>query len=157
MPIKLGRSGGNARDSSAQGGLLSCCGGTLGSLVQRNGTYYILSNNHVIQGVGVTLSANAPGEAALMIFVIRGIARNPIPVTIDGLRTRVRESSRFTAGNRGNEITRGACRVPPYLPAKFESSDHATDAAVHKPTLTKPLTDRPISLSLHHPAELELA
>jgi hypothetical protein len=92
-----------------------------------------------VQGVGVTSSANAPSEAALMIFVIRGIARNSIPVTIDGLRTRVRESSRVTAGNRGNEITRGACRVPPDLPAKYESSGHATDAAVHKPTLTKPL------------------
>lgn len=65
-----------------------------------------------VQGVGITSSADAPGEAALMIFVVRGVARNPIPVLIDGLRTRVRESSRFTAGQRGNEIISG-CRVPP--------------------------------------------
>lgn len=48
IPIKLGTSGGNANDSSTQGNLIYCCGGTLGSLVQRNGTYYILSNNHVL-------------------------------------------------------------------------------------------------------------
>jgi hypothetical protein len=64
-----------------------------------------------VQGVGITSSADAPGEAALMIFVIRGVPRSAIPVVIDGLRTRVRESSRFTAGNRGNETPSG-CRVP---------------------------------------------
>jgi hypothetical protein len=64
-----------------------------------------------VQGVGITSSADAPGQAALMIFVIRGVPRNPIPPVIDGVRTRVRESSRFTAGNRGNETVSG-CRVP---------------------------------------------
>jgi len=64
-----------------------------------------------VQGVGVTSSADAPGEAALMIFVVRGVSRNPIPVLIDGVRTRIRESSRFTAGHRGNETFAG-CRVP---------------------------------------------
>jgi hypothetical protein len=70
-----------------------------------------------IQGVGITSSADAPGEAALMIFVVRGVARNPIPAVIDGLRTRVRESSRFTAGARGAE-TRSGCQVPPAKPAR---------------------------------------
>ena len=65
-----------------------------------------------VQGVGITSSADAPGEAALMIFVVRGVPRNPVPATIDGLRTRVRESSRFTAGQRGNETIAG-CKVPP--------------------------------------------
>jgi len=64
-----------------------------------------------VQGVGITSSADAPGEAALMIFVVRGVPRNPIPVTIDGLRTRVRESSPFTAGQRGAETMSG-CKVP---------------------------------------------
>ena len=64
-----------------------------------------------VQGVGITSSADAPGEAALMIFVVRGVPRNPIPVMIDGLRTRIRESSRFTAGQRGSEATSG-CKVP---------------------------------------------
>ena len=69
-----------------------------------------------IQGVGITSSADAAGEAALMIFVVRGIPRNPIPALIDGLRTRVRESSRFAAGQRGTETISG-CKVPPEKPA----------------------------------------
>ena len=64
-----------------------------------------------IQGVGITSSADSPGEAALMIFVIRSVSHAPIPAVIDGLRTRVRESSRFSAGKRGEEPVRG-CSVP---------------------------------------------
>jgi hypothetical protein len=64
-----------------------------------------------VQGVGITSSADAPVEAALMIFVIRGVTRSPIPAVIDGVRTRIRESSRFTAGTRANETASG-CRVP---------------------------------------------
>jgi hypothetical protein len=68
-----------------------------------------------IQGVGITSSADAPGQAALMIFVVRGVPRHPIPAMIDGLRTRVRESSRFSAGQRGTETISG-CKVPPAKP-----------------------------------------
>jgi hypothetical protein len=64
-----------------------------------------------VQGVGITSSADAPGEAALMIYVIRGEKHNAIPAVIDGLRTRVRETSRFTAGRRGQEPEQG-CKVP---------------------------------------------
>ena len=64
-----------------------------------------------VQGVGITSSVDSPGEAALMIFVVRGVAHAPIPPLIDGLRTRVRESSRFRAGYRGVEPQR-ACRMP---------------------------------------------
>jgi len=48
LPIILGTTGGNAKDSSTSGNTVTCCGGTLGSLVQRNGAFYILSNNHVL-------------------------------------------------------------------------------------------------------------
>jgi hypothetical protein len=41
--VKLGSSGGNATDIVGN----ACCSGTLGSLLVRNGTQYILSNNHV--------------------------------------------------------------------------------------------------------------
>lgn len=50
-----------------------------------------------IQGVGISSSVDSPGEAALIIFVIRGVRHDPIPPVIDGLRTRIRESSRFRA------------------------------------------------------------
>jgi hypothetical protein len=63
-----------------------------------------------VQGVGITSSADAPGEAALMIYLIRGAKHNPIPAVVDGLRTRVRETSRFTAGRRGQEPEQG-CKV----------------------------------------------
>jgi hypothetical protein len=41
LPIILGTTGGNANDSSTSGNTITCCGGTLGSLVQRNGLFYI--------------------------------------------------------------------------------------------------------------------
>jgi hypothetical protein len=47
-----------------------------------------------------------------MVFLVRGSAHNPIPPVIDGLRTRLRESSRFRAGY-GDAGRRGAaCTVP---------------------------------------------
>jgi hypothetical protein len=54
-----------------------------------------------VQGFGVSSSADSSGEAALMIFLIRGAAHDAIPAVIDGVRTRVRESSRFHAGLDG--------------------------------------------------------
>lgn len=64
-----------------------------------------------VQGFGITSSADAPGEAALMIFLIRGVPHDPIPQVIDGIRTRVRESSRFRAGVDGTSPQK-ACFVP---------------------------------------------
>ncbi len=73
-----------------------------------------------IQGVGITSSANAPGEAALMIFIVRGVAHRAIPAVIDGLRTRVRESARFTAG-RGGAQSGSGCPVKPTSHAESTS------------------------------------
>ena len=64
-----------------------------------------------VQGFGIASSADSSGEAALMIFVIRGAAHNSIPAVIDGVRTRVRESSRFHAGLDGLR-PHGRCIVP---------------------------------------------
>lgn len=64
-----------------------------------------------VQGFGITSSADAPGEAALMIFLIRGAPHDPIPPVIDGVRTRVRESSRFRAGF-GDASASRPCSVP---------------------------------------------
>jgi len=63
-----------------------------------------------VQGVGITSSADGPGEAALMIYLIRGDKHAAIPVVVDGLRTRVRTTSRFTAGQAGEKLEQG-CRV----------------------------------------------
>jgi hypothetical protein len=64
-----------------------------------------------VQGFGITSSADAPGEAALMIFLIRGVPHDPIPPAIDGVRTRVRESSRFRAGF-GDTQPQRSCSMP---------------------------------------------
>jgi len=64
-----------------------------------------------VQGVGITSSMDAPGEAALLIYFIRGTEHAAIPAVIDGLRTRVREGSRFTAG-LGAAQPGGACKAP---------------------------------------------
>jgi hypothetical protein len=47
-PVKLGTTGGNSTDLVNHGTTISCCSGTLGSLVQRGSTLFILSNNHVL-------------------------------------------------------------------------------------------------------------
>jgi hypothetical protein len=47
-PIKLGTSGGDSLDLTKSGTVITCCSGTLGSLVERASTFYILSNNHVL-------------------------------------------------------------------------------------------------------------
>ena len=44
LPIKLGTSGGSAKDASKA----FCCGGTLGAAVMCNGALHVLSNNHVL-------------------------------------------------------------------------------------------------------------
>ena len=48
VPVKLGTSGGNVSDSVTNGSAVTCCSGTLGALVVRNGTFFVLSNNHVL-------------------------------------------------------------------------------------------------------------
>ena len=50
-----------------------------------------------VQGVGLSSSADAPGEAALIVFVVKGVPRDPVPPVLDGVRTRVRETGRFRA------------------------------------------------------------
>ena len=61
-----------------------------------------LMNMAGVQGVGITSSVDSPGEAALMIFLIRGVEHPAFPPVIDGLRTRIRESTRFRAGLGGH-------------------------------------------------------
>jgi hypothetical protein len=64
-----------------------------------------------ILGVGITSSVDSPGEAALLIYVNHGASQENIPAEIDGLRTRVRETSPFTSGRRGNEPA-PSCKMP---------------------------------------------
>jgi hypothetical protein len=50
-----------------------------------------------IQGIAVGRSEDDPAEPAILIYTIKGIAHDPIPATIDGVRTKIMEGSRFEA------------------------------------------------------------
>ena len=54
FPIELGTSGGNANDENTK----FCCSGTLGALVNRGGSNYILSANHVLAKSGSASSGD---------------------------------------------------------------------------------------------------
>src|SRR6202030_1596840 len=86
-----------------------------------------------VQGVGIGSSIDSPGEAVLMIFTIRGVPQDPIPAVIDGVRTRVRESSRFRAGSAGSEVQR-ACKLPP---AKAATKTAAIKSGTASPTIKR--------------------
>src|SRR5262249_16896959 len=55
----------NTNDKSTNGATITCCGGTLGSLVTRGGTQFILSNNHVLarSDIGVKTNGATVGDA----------------------------------------------------------------------------------------------
>lgn len=72
-----------------------------------------------VQGVGITSSVDSPGEAALMIFLIDGAPHATIPPEIDGVRTRIRVSSRFHAGLDGIGLQHSC---PVARPKRKESS-----------------------------------
>ena len=86
-----------------------------------------------VQGVGIGSSVDSPGEAVLMIFTIRGVPQDPIPAVIDGMRTRVRESSRFRAGSAGSEVQR-TCKLPP---AKAATKTAAIKSGTASPTIKR--------------------
>jgi hypothetical protein len=67
-PIKLGTSGSNVNSIAA--GATACCVGTLGALMQRGQTFFVLSNQHVLTNSGtatVVDAINQPGPAACFV------------------------------------------------------------------------------------------
>jgi hypothetical protein len=86
-----------------------------------------------VQGVGIGSSVDSPGEAVLMIFTIRGAPQAPIPAVIDGLRTRVRESTRFRAGTVGAEVQRACKLAPAKAAAKIAAMKSGTPSPTIKP------------------------
>jgi hypothetical protein len=89
LPIQLGTSGGWAYDL-ANG---YCCGGTLGSLVQKGGTQYILSNYHVLEADIVNGGNNRvaePGDPVIqpgLIDVGCNLANAQTVATLDGTKS----------------------------------------------------------------------
>lgn len=66
VPVKLGTSGGNVTDSVTSGKTTTCCSGTLGALVVRNGTFFILSNNHVLDKSDTGKAGDGIGQPGLV-------------------------------------------------------------------------------------------
>ena len=56
-----------------------------------------LMGDPAVVGVGVSASLDSPGDPALMIYVLKGKAHQAIPASIDGVRTRIQETSPFRA------------------------------------------------------------
>jgi hypothetical protein len=79
----------------------------------------LMSDPSVI-GVGVSASLDNPGDPAVMIFVLKGKAHQAIPASIDGVRTRIKETSPFRA-NVAHPLKSTAaaagCHVPKNAPA----------------------------------------
>jgi hypothetical protein len=65
-----------------------------------------------VQAVGITASADGPGEAALVVYLVRGKTHDAIPQLVDGMRTVIRESSPFRVGF-GTSAARSACSPLP--------------------------------------------
>ena len=57
-----------------------------------------LMSHTSVKGVGVAASLDAPGDPAIMIYIMKGASRDFIPSTIDGVRTRIKETTGFKAG-----------------------------------------------------------
>jgi hypothetical protein len=81
-------------------------------------------NKAGVQGVGIGSSVDAPGESALILFLIKGVPHDPIPAVIDGLRTRVRESDRLRAGFR---------QTPPQRRCSAPAASKSSAASVASP------------------------
>jgi hypothetical protein len=74
-----------------------------------------------VQGVGISSSVDSPGDAALLIYFIRGVERGAVPQVIDGLRTRIREGGRFRA-DYGGAKRKQSCSVPRVKTAQVNSA-----------------------------------
>ncbi len=77
-----------------------------------------LMSDPAVVGVGVSASLDSAGDPALMIYVLKGKTHNAIPATIDGVRTRIKETSPFRANvSHPLKSPAGAgCHVPKNAP-----------------------------------------
>jgi hypothetical protein len=94
-----------------------------------------LMSDPAVQGVGVGASLDSPGDAAVVIYVMKNKTHSLIPVTIDGVRTRIKETTGFHA------IT-----VPSSGPAGCSAAK--TSQASATPAAPEPAI-RPVASSLH--------
>jgi hypothetical protein len=106
-----------------------------------------LMSDPAVIGVGVSASLDSPGDPALMIFVLKGKAHQAIPASIDGVRTRIKETSPFRA-NVAHPLkspVAAGCHVPKSTPA---TTLNAAPAAPLQPIASAPSPSvQPIALT----------
>jgi hypothetical protein len=105
-----------------------------------------LMSDPAVVGVGVSASLDSPGDPALMIFVLKGKAHNAIPATIDGVRTRIKETSPFRA-NVAHPLKSpvgAGCHMPKNAPA---TTLNAVPAALQSSASPSPSV-QPIALTI---------
>jgi hypothetical protein len=110
LPIKLGTSGGNINDEDAT----ECAGGTLGSLVVRAGTQYILSDNHIL----ARSDAASLGEAIIQ----PGLIDTPSPCVASSGSNVVAHLSQFINIEQPNPPADAAIAQVVTSPASVDSS-----------------------------------
>jgi len=104
-----------------------------------------LMSDPAVVGVGVSSSLDSPGDPALMIYVLKGKAHRAIPASIDGVRTRVKETSPFRA-NVAHPLKSpvgAGCHVPKNTPA---TTLNAAPAPLQPSTAPSPSV-QPIALT----------
>ena len=71
-----------------------------------------------VQGVGITASADGPGEAALIVYLVRGKTHEAIPQLVEGVRTVVRESNPFRSAF--GSATASGCSPSPSIKRRLQ-------------------------------------
>ncbi len=70
-----------------------------------------LMQDLAVKGVGVGTSLDAPGEPALILYVLKGKPQSTIEPTMGGVRIRIKETTGFRVGSRKKGVSKG-CRGP---------------------------------------------
>jgi hypothetical protein len=105
-----------------------------------------LMSDPAVVGVGVSASLDSPGDPALMIYVLKGKAHQAIPASIDGVRTRIKETSPFRA-NVAHPLKSpvgAGCHVPKNTPA---TALNAAPAPMHPSASAPSPSAQPIALT----------
>ena len=136
-PISLGTSGGNIHNHSRR----YCCSGTLGALVQKGSTYYILSNNHVLArtnkgriGEEITQPGLVDYDCGLGVYQIVATLSDFVPVSFARRRTNVVDAAiaqiiTGKVGVDGNILDVGqisGSTVPPTIGLAIQKSGRST-------------------------------
>jgi hypothetical protein len=106
-----------------------------------------LMRDPAVVGVGVSASLDSPGDPALMIYVLKGKAHQAIPANIDGVRTRIKETSPFRA-NVARPLKSPVAAGCPARKSTPATALHSAPVLPLQPTLSAPSSSvQPIALT----------